>query len=279
MTDMLADDVSVTYGRGARAVKALDGVSVAFSAERSLGIAGESGSGKSTLGRLLIGMNAPDSGRVLIDGAPLSELPPTGPGSRPRAVQMVFQDPGSSLNARMTVGETIREALQANRIEVDPVAEARRLLDAVGLESDAENRYPFQFSGGQRQRVAIARALSVRPRVLVCDEPTSALDVSVQAAILDLLRSVRREWGLALAVITHNLDVVRYLCDDVVILKSGQVVEHGETTSVFASPRDPYTRALLDAVPRFRFEPFSGLSPAERENARDIDAQRELLDA
>lgn len=277
MTILRAQEVHVVYGHGTRKVHALRGVSVSVSSARSLGIAGESGSGKSTLGRLLVGMSKPDSGSVAIDEIQVGSLPRHGAGSLPRRVQMIFQDPGSSLNQRMTIRETLSEALKIHEIDVDVRAETRRLLQVVGLDSDAQDRYPFQFSGGQKQRIAIARALAVRPEVLICDEPTSALDVSVQAAILQLLRSIRLETGLALAVITHNLDVVRFLCDDVVIVHEGEVVESGPTDAVFSQPGDPYTRTLLDAVPTFSYEPFSALRYEEQRNARDIVLLRRQL--
>jgi ABC-type glutathione transport system ATPase component len=279
VTTLEASSVHVYYGHGGQRVHALRGVDVRVTSQRSLGIAGESGSGKSTLGRLLLGMSVPDSGVVRIDGTSLAEVPRRGRDSIHRRIQMVWQDPASSLNQRMTVGATLREALTVNGIEADPQAETARLLDMVELESEAADRYPFQFSGGQRQRIAIARALAVRPEVLVCDEPTSALDVSVQAAILELLRQIRLETNLALAVITHNLDVVRYLCDDVVIIREGEVVEEGPTTSVFDSPADNYTRALLDAVPTFAFEPFAALDPTVKRRARDELTLKEALDA
>lgn len=259
MKSLKAQDVRVTYGHGSRAVQAVRGVSLAFSADRSLGIAGESGSGKSTLARALVGLLQPGSGTVEWGGRSILELPKHGPGSLTRTVQMVFQDPGSSLNQRMTVGDTLREALAVNAISGDHKAEVERLLNQVELKASDAVKYPYQFSGGQKQRIALARALAVRPEVLVCDEMTSALDVSVQAAILNLLREVRRETGLALAVVTHNLDVVRYLCDDVVVMRSGEVVEHGGTGEVFSDPQDLYTKRLLAAVPKFRFEPFSEL--------------------
>ncbi len=277
MTTLEATDVHVFYGTGHRKIHALRGVSVSVSSSRSLGIAGESGSGKSTLGRLLVGMNQPDSGSVSIDGRSLTSLPRRGAGSLPRRIQMIFQDPGSSLNPRMTVHDTIAEALRVNQISVVSGEETRRLLQIVGLDSDAGRKFPFQFSGGQKQRIAIARALASRPDVLICDEPTSALDVSVQAAILDLLRSLRLETGLALAVITHNLDVVHYLCDDVAIVRNGEVVEFGSTERVFAQPTDPYTRKLLDAVPAFPYEPFSALSPREQDQARNIPHLKQQL--
>ena len=161
----------------------------------------------------------------------------------------------SSLNPRMTVGETIREALQVNAIPGDHRAEVTRLLGTVGLDAAAVKKYPFEFSGGQRQRVAIARALAVRPQVLVCDEATSALDVSVQASVLNLLRDIRREVGLALAVVSHNLDVLRYLCDDIAVMRDGVVVESQPAEDLFQHPQDPYTRMLLETVPRFAVTP------------------------
>ncbi|WP_447648159.1 ABC transporter ATP-binding protein [Microbacterium forte] len=257
MTTVTASGIEVFYGRGRTRVQALRGVRVAFDDTRSLGIAGESGSGKSTLARVLVGMIEPDAGEVSIDGVPLSTMPVRGPLSRSRRVQMVFQDPSASLNARMTVSGTLAEALLVNGIEVDRRAEVDRLLDLVELPSAAKERYPFELSGGQKQRVAIARSLACRPSVLVCDEPTSALDVSVQAAILRLLADVRREERLALAVITHNLDVVRALCDDVVVMREGAVVEAGSSAHVFENPSDAYTRELLAAVPRMRYQPLS----------------------
>ncbi|MDF2507009.1 MAG: oligopeptide transporter ATP-binding protein [Microbacterium sp.] len=252
---LIGSDIHVVYGRGATRVYAVRGVSVTVSTERSLGLAGESGSGKSTLARALVGMSRPTDGRVEWNGARLETLPARGEGSRPRIVQMVFQDPMSSLNPRMTVGDAIREALQVNDIPGDHRTETVRLLNIVGLSATDVDKYPFQFSGGQRQRVAIARALAVRPQVLVCDEATSALDVSVQASVLNLLRDIRRESGLALAVVSHNLDVLRYLCDDIAVMRQGVIVENRPAEDLFRDPHDPYTRMLLDAVPRFSVTP------------------------
>ena len=252
---LVGEDLHVVYGHGSSAVHAVRGVSISVSTERSLGLAGESGSGKSTVARALVGMNPPTEGTVLWNGVPLSKLPSRGPGSRPRIVQMVFQDPMSSLNPRMTVGDAIREALKVNDIPGDHRTEVVRLLKTVGMDASAVEKYPFQFSGGQRQRVAIARALAVRPEVLVCDEATSALDVSVQASVLNLLRDIRRDSGLALAVVSHNLDVLRYLCDDIAVMREGLVVENRPAEELFRDPRDPYTRMLLAAVPRFAVAP------------------------
>ncbi|MFE4194582.1 ABC transporter ATP-binding protein [Paenarthrobacter sp. NPDC056912] len=250
-----ATDISVSYGHGSQKTTALNGVSVTISPQQSLGLAGESGSGKSTLARVLVGLLAPERGTVTWNGRPLAELPRRGPDSRPRTVQLVFQDPAASLSQRMTVGQTLREALVVNDIPGDHRAEMLRLLGLVGLEARDADRYPFQFSGGQRQRIALARALAVRPAVLLCDEITSALDVSVQAGILNLLRDIRQETGLALAVVSHNLDVIRYLCDHVCVMRAGDVVEHGPTDEVLHAPADGYTRQLVEAVPRFAVPP------------------------
>ncbi len=256
MSVLAARDVHVVYGSRARAVQALRGVSVTVAPERSIGLAGESGSGKSTLARVLVGMQPQTSGTVTWDGRPLVSLPRSGSGARPRVVQLVFQDPMSSLNPKMTAGQAIGEALAVNRIPVeDQQAEVARLLDMVGLSSTDSKKFPFQFSGGQRQRVALARAVAVRPAVLVCDEMTSALDVSAQAVILNLLRDIRTQTGLGLAVVSHNLDVIRYLCDDVHVMRDGQVIESGPTMKVFDDPQETYTRQLVAAIPRFSVTP------------------------
>ncbi|MBP2328960.1 ABC-type glutathione transport system ATPase component [Kibdelosporangium banguiense] len=257
MNGIVAEGIEVSYGRGRRKVRALNHVSVAVQRGNSLGIVGESGSGKSTLGRVIAGLLEPDSGTVDLDGTPLASMPRTGPGSLSRVRQMIFQDPNSSLNQRMPAGAMIREALVVNGIECDPKEEMVRLLDLVGLPATAADSYPFELSGGQRQRIAIARALAAQPRFLICDEITSALDVSVQSAILRLLRDIRDQNELTLAFITHNLDIVRALCDEVIVLQDGHIVEAGPTSDVFDHPQDLYTRSLLDAVPRFPWRPFS----------------------
>jgi ABC-type glutathione transport system ATPase component len=246
MTELVASGLSVRY----RAHLALSDVDIALSRGESLGVAGESGSGKSTLAKALVGLVQPHAGQVTWAGRPLSALSRRGPGSRSRTVQLVFQDPNSSLNRRMTIGATIAEALVVNGIEADVPGEVARLLDLVGLASGDVGRYPHELSGGQRQRIALARALAVRPQVLICDEITSSLDVSVQAQILNLLREIHRDTGTGLIVISHNLDVVRYLCRTVCVLRHGRIVESGPTDRVFANPREQYTRELLAAVPR-----------------------------
>ncbi|GAA4810065.1 ABC transporter ATP-binding protein [Streptomyces ziwulingensis] len=230
------------FGRGARAVAAVDGVSLEVRRGEALGVVGESGSGKTTLGRMLVGLLEPTSGQVRRDGAAVS-------GVRPD-VQMVFQDPVSSLNPRRAVGESVADPLRA-RGERGPAVAARvaELLERVGLDPAARDRYPHEFSGGQRQRVGIARALAADPRVLVCDEPVSALDVTTQAQVVALLDELRRELGLALVFIAHDLAVVRQVSDRLAVMRHGRVVEHGPADEVYESPRDPYTRQLLAAVP------------------------------
>lgn len=257
MSELSATDIHAHYGHGRRRVHALRGVTASITPDRSLGLAGESGSGKSTFARVLVGLIRPTQGTVLWDGRPLASLPRRGEGSRSKVVQMVFQDPGSSLNQRMTVFEMLNEALDTHEIPGERRAEVGRLLRMVDLAPTDASKFPFQFSGGQRQRIALARALAVRPQVLVCDEMTSALDVSVQAAILNLIRRVRTETGLTLVVVSHNLDVIRYLCDEVCIMKDGTVIERGSTSALMAEPQHEYTKALLDAVPRFAITPGS----------------------
>jgi peptide/nickel transport system ATP-binding protein len=233
-------------------VRAVDDVSLDIAAGRTLALVGESGCGKTTVGKALLQLVAPTAGSVRLGGSELVGLK----GRRLRAVrrhmQMVFQDPFASLNPRLRVGEIIAEGMAA--LGVGPAAGDARaavlaLLAQVGLAADAVDRYPHEFSGGQRQRIAIARALAVQPELLVCDEPTSALDVSVQAQILNLLKKLQGELGVAFLFITHNFAVVEYLAHDVAVMYLGRIVERGRAEDVLAAPRHPYTRALLSAVP------------------------------
>jgi oligopeptide/dipeptide ABC transporter ATP-binding protein len=247
------EDVTKLFSGRGRHVAALKGVTVTIGAGESVGLVGESGSGKTTLGRCLLGLELPTSGRVTIDGIDASdygELSTTQRRQVRRMVQMVFQDPYSTLNPARRVGATLAEALARSARPDNPQEAVGELLERVGLPRAYARRLPVALSGGERQRVAIARALAVEPRLIVCDEPVSALDVSVQAQILNLLVELRRETGVALLFITHDLAVVRQIADRVVVLRRGEVVETGPTDDVLERPRHPYTRTLIDSVPR-----------------------------
>jgi ABC-type oligopeptide transport system ATPase subunit len=233
-------------------VQALRGVSLTLQAGRSLGVVGESGSGKSTLARLVMALDKPTSGRVLLDGRDLHTLPREALRQARRDFQMVFQDPYGSLDPRQTVARIVTEPLSAQGESDRRVLDRRaaQVMESVGLRGSDLGKYPHEFSGGQRQRIAIARALITRPRLIVADEPVSALDVSVQAQVLNLLQDLQAEFGVTYLLISHDLAVVHHLCDEVIVLWQGQIVEQGPPEQLFRAPRHPYTRALLDAVPR-----------------------------
>jgi peptide/nickel transport system ATP-binding protein len=232
------------------AVQAVDTVTLSIARGEALGLVGESGSGKSTLGRIVAGIYAPDSGHVLLDGEPVMSA-----GDRPHKIttriQTIFQDPFASLNPRMRIGDSIAEGPLAHGLvsRTDAATYVAQWLAAVGLDPAFAGRYPHQFSGGQRQRVAIARALAMQPDVVVCDEPVASLDVSIQAQIINLLIRLRQELGLTLLFISHDLSVVRHLCDRVAIMHRGRIVESGPAGEVYDNPRDAYTKRLLAAVP------------------------------
>ena len=232
-------------------VQALAGVSFTLHAGRSLGVVGESGSGKSTLARLVMALEPPSSGRVLLDGVDLHRLEAADLRRARTQLQMVFQDPYGSLDPRRTVLQTVAEPLAvlhgAGRVEQrERAAEA---LDAVGLRAADLTRYPHEFSGGQRQRIAIARALITRPKLIVADEPVSALDVSVQAQVLNLMQDLQDRFGVTYLFISHDLAVVELVCDEVIVMHEGLIVEQGTPQRLFTDPQHPYTQRLLAAVP------------------------------
>ncbi len=263
-------DLDKSYVVGDTTVRAVDGLSFRLEPGGSIGLVGESGSGKTTTARMLVGLERPDSGEILVQGAPLDTRARGASArlARAKAVQMVFQDPYLSLDPRVTVADGI-DAVVALHSRLARSARRRRtreLLELVGLGEREAEAYPRRLSGGQRQRVAIARALSVQPRVLVLDEAVSALDVSVQAQVLNLLGDIRRDTGVGLVFVSHDLAVVRYVCDDVVVMHRGRAVERGSTRSLLAAPQHPYTRLLLSSVPRPDWD-LAAISRMRREAA------------
>jgi len=242
-----------------RILRAVDGVDLTIQRGEALALVGESGSGKSTLARALTGLLPLDKGEISLDGKVLGKRRAR---SDMRRVQMVFQDPYSSLNPRLTVAGILHELLNVHRVvpRSEVASFSKELIGLVGLTEDALAAYPRQFSGGQRQRVAIARALALRPELLVADEPVSALDVSVQATILNLLQELQSTLGLTLLLISHNLAVVRHLCDRVAVMYLGRIIEVAPTETLYARPAHPYTRGLLAAIPRMT--PLSEDAPA-----------------
>jgi len=243
-------DVGFSYRRNGK--PALDGVSFAVEAGRSVGLVGESGAGKTTVLSLLLGLSSPTAGQILFDGAPLNRRDREMMREFRRSVQTVFQDPYSSLDPRQSVGRIIGEPLRSLGIATGAAANERvaAALQAVGLPADAARRYPHEFSGGQRQRIAIARAVVARPRILLADEPVSALDVTTRIQIIELLAELGVSEGMTVVMVSHDLGVVAALCEHTVVLQGGRIVEQGDTRDVLGSPADPYTRRLLDSVPR-----------------------------
>jgi len=231
-------------------VRALSGVTLGVPKGETLGLVGESGCGKSTLARLLLRLEQPSSGQITVAGQDIRQAPREFLRGYPSLVQMIFQDPFSSLNPRKTIGSTITEPLVIHGMpRTQRAARLTELLDRVGLRPELASRYPHEFSGGQRQRVAIARALALNPRCVVCDEPVSALDVSIQAQVLNLLGELQRDFGLTYVFISHDLAVVGYVSDSVAVMYLGQLMELASTDTLFATPLHPYTKALLKAVP------------------------------
>jgi peptide/nickel transport system ATP-binding protein len=239
-------DLDVAFRNGGRTIHAVRGISFDVAAGETFGIVGESGSGKSTLARLAMALEPPSTGRVEFMGRDLNRLPAGALRAARRDFQMVFQDPYGSLDPRQRVGRIVAEPLALDGAAQREQA-VSEVLEAVGLRAADAQKYPHEFSGGQRQRIAIARALITRPKLIVADEPVSALDVSVQAQVLNLLIELQQRYGVTYLLISHDLAVVDHVCDEVLVMRSGMVVERGRSEDLFCRPQHPYTRALLAA--------------------------------
>lgn len=233
-----------------RLLTALDQVSLHLSTGETLGIAGESGCGKSTLAKIMAGLMTPDSGNVYYKGVLLAHLGQSDRNVFRQKTQMIFQDPFSSLNPRMRVGDSITEPLKISGMAA-PLqrAELARLMDSVGLPYDSAQRFPDEFSGGQRQRIGIARALAASPEILIADEPVSSLDISIQAQIINILQQMKHEYALSMMIVSHNLLILRHICDRIIIMYLGAIVECGPAAELFSRCRHPYTEALIAAIP------------------------------
>ncbi len=252
------DALSVTYALPsqrmfgiARKFDAVDGASLSIGPGESFGLVGETGCGKSSLSRAISGLAPVSRGVVRFNGENLTEIDCAKRRAIRKDIQMIFQDPGGSLNPRMRVGRLIAEPLEIHGVGDRKSRSARvfSMLEAVGLSADDASRYPHEFSGGQRQRIAIARVVAIEPALILADEPVSALDVSLQAQILNLIARLRRDLGLALLFVSHDLNVVRHLCDSIAVMYLGRIVENGPTRSVFDAPHHPYTRELMASSP------------------------------
>ncbi|SHI18253.1 peptide/nickel transport system ATP-binding protein [Sporobacter termitidis DSM 10068] len=238
-------------GRPTSVLKAVDDVSFDIHKGEAFGLVGESGCGKTTIGKMLVNLYKPTSGQIIFDGRDLTALSDKERRRCCRDIQLIFQDPYSSLNPRMTIGDIIAEPIIINKLLPSNEVESRvnYLLNCVGLANHQRNRYPHEFSGGQRQRVGIARALAVQPKLIVCDEPVSALDVSIQAQVLNLLDDLKAEFGLTYLFIAHGLNVVKHISDRVGVMYLGKLMEIAPKSDLYKNPLNPYTQALLSAIP------------------------------
>jgi oligopeptide/dipeptide ABC transporter ATP-binding protein len=245
------------FARGTAQVHAVEDVSLTVRRGETLGIVGESGCGKSTTARLMLRLLEPTRGSIRFDGHDISKLSQRRLRPLRREMQMIFQDPYASLNPRKTVGQIVGAPFAIHGVK-GARTRVQELLETVGLSPEHYNRYPHEFSGGQRQRIGVARALALSPKLIVCDEPVSALDVSIQAQVLNLLRSLQRDFSLTYVFISHDLSVIRQIADRVAVMYLGRVVEIGDSESIYEHPKHPYTAALLSAVPR------AGTDPRER---------------
>jgi len=278
-TALTIEGVTVTFGHGASAKSALNGITTHVGRGRTVGLVGESGSGKSTLAKAIIGQHPPTSGRILLDGVDLATLGRRERFAVRRRIQLIPQDPYSSLDPRRTIGQALAEAIsplhENVRANKDRIAE---WLEHVRLSPDSMHRYPHEFSGGQRQRIAIARALAARPDLLVADEPISALDASSQAAVAEMMRVLAIDSGAGLLFISHDLAVVRLIADRTVVMYRGRIVESGVTEKVWNDPSHPYTRSLVAAIPKPDGQGHLPAAPTSAERERWLDVVPEALD-
>ncbi|EMQ96753.1 ABC transporter ATP-binding protein [Paeniglutamicibacter gangotriensis] len=277
MSLLRVDDLAVEY-RGAKVVRAVDGVSLSIDAGEVVALVGESGCGKSSLARAVVGMETPSEGSVQYRGRPVPTLGVRQRSNDFTSIQMVFQDPNSSLNPRIRVGAQISEGIAAARRRGMEATRPEEWLERVGLPATVVNRYPHSFSGGQRQRIAIARALAARPDLLVADEPISALDASSQAAVAEMMRKLALESGAGLLFISHDLAVVRLIADRTLVMYRGRVVESGATDAVWNESRHPYTRSLVAAIPEPDGKGNLPAAPTVAERAAWFDIVPEALD-